>query len=79
MSAVASMSLWQREGFDDPELTGEIGTKASSDEPAGAAADKAAKATPPALVPALRAPVDPNRPQPSAGERTLLESLNQRR
>jgi flagellar motility protein MotE (MotC chaperone) len=78
ISAVKSTSLWQREGLDDPEFTGEIGTKAGA--AAEPPADKGAKTAPVASTPAaLPASVEPNRPPPSAGERTVLESLNQRR
>lgn len=77
-AAAKPASVWEREGVDDPEFTGEVGTKAA---PADAAAPPPRKdANTPASAPAaVPAPIDPNRPQPSPGERTVLESLNQRR
>jgi len=78
ISAVKSASIWEREGLDDPPFTGEIGTQTAPGEAAGA--KKAAK-TPSEESATMPSPaaLDPNRAQPSPGERTVLESLNQRR
>ena len=80
ISAAKSASFWEREGLDDPAFTGEIGTPTAPGEADGATAKKAAK-TPPgdAVAPASPASAASSRPQPSPGERTVLESLNQRR
>jgi flagellar motility protein MotE (MotC chaperone) len=73
--AVKSASFWEREGLDDPPFTGEIGAPTPPGEAAAATASKAAGAAPTTSPGA----VDPGRPAPSPGERTVLESLNQRR
>jgi flagellar motility protein MotE (MotC chaperone) len=73
--AVKPASFWEREGLDDPPFTGEIGTQTPPGE-AGAATARKAAGTTPAAAPAAG---DPGRPAPSPGERTVLESLNQRR
>jgi flagellar motility protein MotE (MotC chaperone) len=70
--AVKPASFWEREGLDDPPFTGEIGTQTPPGEAGAATARKAAGTAPAAAV-------DPTRPAPSPGERTVLESLNQRR
>lgn len=75
ITAVKSASFWEREGLDDPPFTGEIGAQTPPGEAAAAAARKAAESAPTASPGA----VDPSRPPPSPGERTVLESLNQRR
>jgi len=78
IAAVKSASLWERHGLDDPEFTGEIGTQTAPGEADGASAKKVAK-TPSAESTAAPVSVDSNPPRPSPGERTVLESLNQRR
>jgi flagellar motility protein MotE (MotC chaperone) len=75
IAAVKSASFWEREGLDDPPFTGEIGAPTPPGEAAAAPARKGAGAAPTASP----AAVDPGRPAPSPGERTVLESLNQRR
>jgi len=78
IAAVKSASFWERQGLDDPEFTGEIGTQSAPGEADGARAKKTAK-SPSGESTASPVSVDSNPPQPSAGERTVLESLNQRR
>jgi flagellar motility protein MotE (MotC chaperone) len=78
ISAVKSASFWERQGLDDPEFTGEIGTQTTPGDADAATAKKAAK-TPSGESTASPVSVDSNPPQPSAGERTVLESLNKRR
>lgn len=74
ISAGKSASFWEREGLDDPPFTGEIGTQP------GEATKKAPKTPPEESAPTTSpAALDPSRPHPSPGERTVLESLNQRR
>jgi flagellar motility protein MotE (MotC chaperone) len=77
ISAGKSASFWEREGLDDPPFTGEIGTQPGE---AAAGAKKAPKTPPEESAPTTSpAALDPSRPRPSPGERTVLESLNQRR
>jgi flagellar motility protein MotE (MotC chaperone) len=80
IAAVKPASFWEREGLGDPEFTGEIAAQTAPGEANGATAKKAAN-TPAgeAAPPASPASVDSNPPQPSPGERSVLESLNQRR
>jgi flagellar motility protein MotE (MotC chaperone) len=74
---------WARDAIGYPDYTGSVAAKA--DEPK-AGAEKPA-AAPPGKADALpaKAPppdgtaIDPDHPAPSAGERAVLESLNQRR
>jgi flagellar motility protein MotE (MotC chaperone) len=78
ISVGKSASFWEREGLDDPPFTGEIGTQPG--EPTAAGAKKAPKIPSAESAPTPSpAALDPSRPQPSPGERTVLESLNQRR
>jgi flagellar motility protein MotE (MotC chaperone) len=80
IAAVKSASFWEREGLDEPQFTGEIAAQTAPGEANGAAAKKAAKTPSGEPAPtASPASVDSNPSQPSPGERTVLESLNQRR
>jgi flagellar motility protein MotE (MotC chaperone) len=94
-SMAAPRKSWMQEVFEYPEYTGGVaaaGEKSGGAAPAGAKAEPKpapgeAKAKPgdakpapadakPASVPGA---IDPDHPPPSAGERAVLESLNQRR
>jgi len=80
IAAVKPASFWEREGLGDPEFTGEIAAQTAPGEANGATAKKAANTSSGGATPAASpASVDSNPPQPSPGERSVLESLNQRR
>jgi len=73
---------WARDAIGHPDYTGSVAAKADeqksgSEKPAAAPAAKAD--APEAKPPPDGTKFDPDHPAPSAGERAVLESLNQRR
>jgi flagellar motility protein MotE (MotC chaperone) len=80
VAAMKSASFAERQAFNDPDITGEIGAKATGE--AANEPEKGVKTSPksePSPPPASEEPNRVQAPQPSPGERTVLESLNQRR